>query len=193
MNAGLNPAWYKEKIISRFPPRRDILAVYGFIVFVVYSWTMLSSAWKFPSWMLFLDTGQILSVYAYSFVFDFIESVLILFALLVIAAILPARFWKTNFVSNGVLAIVIIIASLLFHTYFSFIKGDLIEFISTQKFWLVGTVFLAIVAVWVLSRIPWLRVVLQSAADHCLIFLYVYPALTLICLVVVIARNFVGF
>ena len=189
----LAPESYKEKIITRFPSRRDVLAVYGFVVFVVYSWTMLSSLWKLPSWLYSLDAGQIVSVYAYSFVFDFIESVLILLPLLFIAVILPAQFWKINFVANGVLIVVILIASLTAHVYFYFINGTPIAFVSTQKVWLAITALIAIIALWALHKTAWLRNGLRGLADSSLIFLYIYPTLTVVSFFIVAARNLMRF
>ena len=185
----LDPAWYKEKITSRLPSRREVLAIYGFVVFVVYSWTVLSSLWKFPSWLFFLDPLQILSVYAYSFTFDFIESILILSSLLVVTMIVPARLWKANFVSNGVLVTAIFIISLLCHSYYYFINGSPTEFISTQKAGLAMTIVITAITIWISFKISWFRRSLEGLANRCLVFLYIYPVLTIISFCVVITRN----
>ena len=56
------------KLISeRMPDLKNILAVYAFIVTLVYSWTLFTSFYKLPSWLFYLSIGQILSVYAYAF------------------------------------------------------------------------------------------------------------------------------
>ena len=63
---------------GRLPDSKSILGVYAIIVTLVYSWTLFTSFYKLPSWMFYLTISQILSVYAYSFSIDLLESIIAL-------------------------------------------------------------------------------------------------------------------
>jgi len=104
--------WMKN-FRTRLPDRRSIIGVYAAAVFLVYGWTLLASFWKVPSWMFFLKVGEILSVYAYSFVIDLAESILLLFTMLLIGILLPKNWWNDQFTSKGIVWISVLLGSIL--------------------------------------------------------------------------------
>ena len=50
-------------IKSKIPNRKEVVAVLGVAIFLVYTWTMYVSFWKLPSWLLFLDFRESMKKY----------------------------------------------------------------------------------------------------------------------------------
>src|SRR5258706_1416168 len=69
---------------GRLPDFQSILGLYAIITFAVYSWTIFISFYKLPSWVFYLTIPQIVSVYAYAFTANLIESFIVLMCLLIL-------------------------------------------------------------------------------------------------------------
>ena len=177
-----------DKLFARLPERRSILGVYATAVFLAYGWTLLASFWKVPSWMFFMRISDILSVYAYSFVIDFAESLLLLGMMLLAGVLLPKRWWNAQFTSKGVLWILVLTGSMMLRLYTNRSPDRWESFVSEQGMWWGYTLLLALALSFLVSRIPLLRRGLESLADRLVAFLYIYLPLTVIAIVVVFAR-----
>jgi hypothetical protein len=177
-----------DKLFARLPERRSILGVYATAVFLAYGWTLLASFWKVPSWMFFMRISDILSVYAYSFVIDFAESLLLLGMVLLAGVLLPKRWWNAQFTSKGVLWILVLTGSMMLRLYTNRSPDRWESFVSEQGMWWGYTLLLALALSFLVSRIPLLRRGLESLADRLVAFLYIYLPLTVIAIVVVFAR-----
>ena len=79
----------KRYIVAHFPDQNSIITVYAVCVVFVYSWTLVVSFWKIPSWLYYLGLGDILSIYAYSMSVNFIESAILLGTVLGLSMFLP--------------------------------------------------------------------------------------------------------
>src|SRR6266498_944303 len=87
----------KEKI----PPPHEISSLYATIVFLVYGWTSLAFFWKVPSWLYFLNLGEIVSILAYVLSSTLLESLIILLLFLLASLVLPASWLRNKFVVRG--------------------------------------------------------------------------------------------
>ena len=183
---GSNPLNF---IANRLPNRQNILRVYAMSVLLTYSWTMLVSFWKLPSWLYFLSVGGIFSIYAYSFLVNFIESILLTFFVLFLAAIFPARWWKDGFVVKSITVFCILIASILLRLRIYRLEEFRIAFFESQFAWWICTVALAILSGWVLSHFKWLTNLIESFSDQVIVFLYIYLPLSAVSLIVIFHRN----
>src|SRR5512146_2034650 len=67
----------------------QVIPVYGMIAIVLYSWTLMRFFWKLPSWLYFLNGGEILGSLAYLLVINFLESLVFLCGPLFLAFVLP--------------------------------------------------------------------------------------------------------
>jgi hypothetical protein len=159
-------------------------------MFLVYSWTLYTSFWKLPSWLFFLQIGEIISIYAYAFVLNFVESILLLLIALVPAVLLPRRWWTEAFIPKGFVLILILLASALLHISLYRTPDTRAILISSQFIWWVFTSLLASILTWLAGRVQWVSSGLESMADRFLIFLYIYLPLTAIGLLIVLARIF---
>ena len=175
---------------SRIPDKRNIVTVFAVAMFLVYTWTLFTSFWKLPSWLFFLQFGEILSIYAYAFVVDFIESSLLLFIVLLPAVLLPRRWWTERFVSRGFAVILIILGSAVLHISLYRTPDTRPLFVSGQLSWWIVTFVLALLLTWSAGSVAWLRRGLENLSDRFVVFLYLYAPLTALALFVVLARIF---
>ena len=178
-----------NKILARLPERQSVVSVYGVAVFIVYSWTVLTSFWKIPSWLFFLKISEVLAMYAYSFVVNFVESILLLTLVLLVGVILPARWWRNRFIANSMIWILVLMGSLMLRLYLYRAPSDWETFLYGQWEWLGYTALLALLLNLFVSRLAWLQKGLETLAERLSIFLYIYLPLTAISFVVVVARN----
>ena len=173
---------------SRWPDSRSILNVFAVAVVIIYGWTLYASFWKVPSWSFFLRLDEIFSIYAYAFTFNLIESLLLLLGCLSLSLILPAQWWKEKFLSRSVTLIVIFMGSIMLHLLHYRYPDLRIEFVHSQKMWWSVTCALIILLVWLTPKITWWRTLLNTIADRCLVFLYIFLPLSVLSVLVVIGR-----
>jgi hypothetical protein len=176
-------------ILNRLPDRISFVNVYAVVVTISFSWTMVNSFWLVPSWLYYLNVGQVASLYAYLFVFGFAESVLLMVGCLLIALILPAAWWKEKFIPRSTAAVIVVMGS-LFLSAFQFRDPEVREqFVAAQPIWWLVTFAVAFAFAWLAGRARWLGRVLENIADRCVILLFIYMPLTALSILVVLARN----
>lgn len=175
---------------QRLPDKRNIVTVLAVAMFLVYTWTLYTSFWKLPSWLFFLQLGEILSIYAYAFVVNFVESILLLLIVLLPGFLLPRRWWTDTFISRASALILIILGSALLHISLYRTPDTRPTFVNGQLSWWIWTLFIAIILTWTAGRIKWIRAGLESAADRFVVFLFVYLPLTVLAFLVVLVRIF---
>lgn len=177
-----------NKLMARLPDRRSIIGVYATASFLVYGWTMLASFWKVPSWLFYLKIGEILSIYAYSFVIDFAESLLLLFVTVLAGMLLPNRWWNAQFASKGILWISVLMGSIMLRLYTNRTPDDWESFVYNQWTWWGFTFLLGILLSYLSSHVDWLRAGLENLGDRLVAFLYIYLPLTVVSIIVVFIR-----
>ncbi len=178
-------------LATRIPDKRNIVTVYAVAMFLVYTWTLFTSFWKLPSWLFFLEFGEIVSIYAYAFLVNFMESILLLFPVLLASIVLPRHWWADTFIPKGFVLILVILVSALMHLTLYRTPDTREAFLSSQSGWWAGTSLIAVFLTWIAGRINWIRHGLESMADRFVVFLYLYLPLTAFALLIVLVRIFV--
>jgi hypothetical protein len=177
-----------NRLRSRFPNKQSIVAIFATAAFIVYGWTIYSSFWKIPSWLFYLRLSEIFSVYAYSFLVNFLESILLTLGVIFLGFLLSGNLWKDGFISAGVVTLIVLVGSALIHMRL-YENPDLrVEFIRSQLRWWAGTVFIAFVGSFICVRVLWLKNLLENLADRFVVFLYIYIPLTLLAFGIVLVR-----
>ena len=92
---------------QRLVTKGDAITTFAMIVFVIHIWSIYNLLVEVPAWILRLSTWELVGVVSYTLVFAFVESLIILFVFVLIAAILPERFFRQKFVSISVIFIVL--------------------------------------------------------------------------------------
>jgi len=175
---------------ERLPDRKSVWGVYAVIVFLVYSWTLVTSFYKLPSWMFYLTIDQILSIYAYSFSLNLLESIFLLVGVLFLhfTIFLPLKN-KDEFQARSILAVLIVLISsmlrlVLFQTY-----EDIDAFLSSELLWWAITLSVGILVAVLAPKNAWIKNILGGIAERAAVFFYIYLPLSFISIVVVIVRN----
>ena len=172
------------------PEKRNIVTVLAVAMFLVYTWTLFTSFWKLPSWLFFLQVGEILSIYAYAFVVNFVESILLLLLVLAPAVLLPRPLWTDTFISKALTLILILLGSATLHISLYRTPDTRPIFVHGQLLWWVVTLLLALLLTWMAGRVNWIRTGLENIADRFVVFIYIYLPLTALAFIVVVARIF---
>ena len=76
---------------ERLPSKKDILYVYGGVVFVIYSWAIRGFLYQLSSLRLYHTFGEILATFSYLMAFALIEILIIMSGLIMSGFILPQK------------------------------------------------------------------------------------------------------
>src|SRR5512138_242629 len=90
-----------DALRQRLPGWSQIIPVYGVIALILYTWTLMWFFWKLPSWLYFLNWGEIGASLAYLLVTNLAESLAVLCGPLLLALALPRAWFRDVFVARG--------------------------------------------------------------------------------------------
>ena len=140
-----------------------------------------------PSWALAMDTWTLAGTIAYTQAFALIESMLVLGMMVLVAVILPEKWYRERFVAQSSVAILFAaIASVLAHFY-----GQDWGMWNARGFvtWL-GILFcLILLASLLVSRFERLRRGIEALAERLLVLASVYIFIGVVSLILVLIRN----
>jgi hypothetical protein len=174
-------------IFKRIPAWGQVAPVYAVIVLMVYTWTSLWFFWKLPSWLFFLNSGEIVIAFAYALATNLVESLAVLCAPLILSMTLPKEWFYDRFVARGA---ALAISGLGYMMYIAFQFKTNADYPSlTLKAWsLALAVGIILLIVYMAGRLSFFRKLFEFLADRAIIFLYISLPLSLISLVVIIIR-----
>jgi len=156
-------------------------------VLMIYTWTSVWFFWKVPSWLFFLNAGEIGIAFAYALATNLVESLAILCGPLALSLILPKEWFLDRFVARGA-ALVLSGLGYMMYLAFQFKTKDDYPSI-TLKAWSVAlAIVIMVVIVYLAGRLSLFRKIMEVLADRAIIFLYISLPLSLISLVIVLIR-----
>lgn len=160
---------------------------------MTYSWAILLFFYELPRWLLFLSSSEIMVVFAYAMALAFLDSLACLASVLV-----PGLFFYKRVLQNAFVAVMgamglsgyVWVGVLRFLHLRSLASGTnwLAESFPTWLVLALGTTLLAGMAA---HRYAPLRKGVVSIAEKAQVFLYLYLPASLICILVVIFRNWI--
>jgi hypothetical protein len=135
-------------------------------------------------------TRDILILSTYVFAFALLESLIVLGGMVVMALLLPARYFKDKFVAQGgILAVLASLAAYLIHPKLGdAIPLRLLYLAQIPIIALAGTIILIFLLSFFFDRLPGLTRVVNAFAEGMTIFTYFYLPLGLLSLFVVLLR-----
>jgi hypothetical protein len=171
----------KEKI----PSPHEISRLYAMIVFIVYGWTSVAFFWKVPSWLYFLDLGEIAAILAYILSSALLESVILLLLFVLASQALPSSWLRDKYVLRSS----IIFCTLTFWVV-SLNLSSLIELPTTRDFLTlaIGFPLTAGLGIVLADRIPRLQRFLDYISNQLTVFLYLWLPLSLAGILILIIR-----
>ncbi len=173
---------------SRFPSFEQILPVYAVIVLMVYGWTIISFFWKLPSWMFFLNAGEILLNLIYSLSTNFIESIVVLCIPILISFTLPRKWFLDAFVARSA---AFLLPGLGYMMYIAYQFRAKMPYPSINLKWWSLSLFVLILAllIFLAGRVKSFKKILEFIADRATIFVYIAAPISIISLVMLIIIN----
>ena len=172
------------RLKQRFPPWNEILAVYAFIVFAVFSWDIYTFLYYVPSRLLNVGLGGILILFFFQMAFALLESLLVCALMLLLCFLLPGRWLRDSFGTSGFL-ITVAGASL------SLLSVRFTSYPLPPAFWAViaACVIVLLASIIILNKFPKIQKGLLSFVKRFGIFTYIYVPLGAIGILIFIARN----
>jgi hypothetical protein len=79
--------------------------MFSFCVVLVFAWSIRNLLRAVPAYLLRLDPWEMVGFVAYTQAFALLESVAFLLVLLLLAVVLPARFFRDRFVAQGTMLV----------------------------------------------------------------------------------------
>jgi hypothetical protein len=174
-------------MLNKLPKPQVILQVYAVIAFMLSAWTITAFLWKLSAWLLFLNIGEIFTIFSYALMTNLLESILLLLLLLAISSLLPARFLRDDFVVRGTILSIGLIGSLMAYLglYIHLGLENTVALFAGPFVVLSLMVFLLGFS----SRFHWLRSATTWISDHLIVFLFILVPLFVVLSAYVIVRN----
>lgn len=172
---------------NRFPKLQEIILVYAVNVVILYTFSLWFSFQDFSrNWILYLDIEDILGVFAYIIIGAFIETLLIIGFLIFVYFLFPPSIAQGRFVLYGtILTISFLLALMLRDETLVGISHILKNNNMVFTLFIASALTLSLVA----ERIKIARSTIETFADRCVIFLYIYLPLSLLAVVIIAIRN----
>ncbi len=176
-----------KSLKERLPTIQQVLAIYGIISLLISGWTLIVFFWRLPSWEYILTFGEISTIFAYSMSVNLLESLVVLFPLLLLSIVLPKSWFRDSFLSE---AFLLVILGLIYTMYIAMHISSRNNDYPTQLVRLIPVIgSLIVVLTLLIGRIPLVRKLTENLADRFSIFSYVFLPISLISLLIVIVRN----
>ena len=172
-------------IKKRLPASQEIQSVFGFLVFVIFTWSIRGFLYKLSSFMLYYGVGKIIGVLAYMMSFSLMESAIVFLILLAMAVMLPGKWFRDGFSwKAGLIIFALSIGSILLQ--------DSITFrLPSVRILAVGSliVILSLAGLWLLClKYQRIRKAVELIMENFSIFMYIYVPLGILSALVVFVR-----
>jgi len=172
-------------ISNRLPKPAQIAALYALIVFAIYSWTLLWFFYRLPSWFFYLSIGEILTNLAYSLATNFFESAVVMAIPVLLAIILPKKWFFDLFVARGA---VLLLPGLGYMMYVAFQFRTKLDYPSAVLNWYPIVLAVIILLAFLVGRVGFLCRAIETLGDHAIVFLYLSIPASLVSIVVILFR-----
>lgn len=179
----------KEMIMNftkRIPSLTQLAPVYAVAMTMIYSWSLLRFSWRLPSFLKYSTNGEIGVIFAYLMVVNLLESLVVVFAPVILSVILPQKWFHDRFVTKGVLLVSMGLG------YLIYIAEKIVPempFPYTLIKWSPVFFLLILLLVLLLGQIKFLQRIVDDISDRFVVFLYVSIPVSAISLMVVLIRN----
>lgn len=175
-------------IRSKLPDSAAILPVYSVVAVPIFGWTFTSWLWKLPSWLNFLTAVELMGIFSYAMLTALVESLLIFGLLLLLCLILPSKSFRDQFAVRGTwLALslaVCVLGNGAWRGLMRFTYADI-----PLSLWSLVGLLIIIVLTLSASKIQFMTRAALWISDRLTVFLFILIPISILSLVVVIARN----
>jgi hypothetical protein len=186
-------ATFKERIESKLPSRQEVLPVLSVIVFIVFTWSLYRMFFQVPSLLFYMRVWDVLVISAYVLAFALFESMVVLGVLVIFSLVIPAKYFKDNFVAQGSTVVLTISmgAVALQRKMNIMYKLDGWELILYPFIILAAIVFVIFAASYIYDRFKILPRIINTVAERMIVFVLLYVPLSVLGLLLVFVRNII--
>lgn len=174
---------------ERLPHRREILYVFGGVVFLIYSWAIRGFLYQLSSLRLYYTLGDIFGVFSYLMAFALAESLVIMIGLILIGSILPGKWFRRGFAYKGFIAILVVGIAMIYLDRYLFSLDHAMPPIKMIYLYLGITITLIVSLILLVQNFHQLQKLLLAVEERFQIFIYIYIPLGILGLIVVVLRN----
>jgi len=174
---------------GRLPHQKEILYVFGGVVFAIYTWAIRGFLYQLSSLRLYHTLGEIFAIFSYLMAFALIESLIVMSGLVLVGFTLPRKWFREGFAYKGFITTLVAGIAMITLQYYLF---SLNYEIPPMKVIYLGfgiTTILLISLIWVFQNRPQLQKFLLAVQERLQIFIYFYVPLGIVGLAVVAFRN----
>lgn len=174
---------------ERLPHRREILYVFGGVVFLIYSWAIRGFLYQLSSLRLYHTVGDIFGVFSYLMAFALLESLVIMGLLILIGLILPGKWFREGFAYKGFITTIVAGMAMVILHYYLFLLNYALP--SMNRIYLGAAISIILLVAFILlfQSMPKLQTYLLLIQERLQIFIYFYIPLGFLGLAVVLLRN----
>ncbi len=176
-------------LLKRLPKPDQLFPVYATGVVLIYSWSLLWFFWKIPSWLFYLQFGEILTSFAYILATNFLESLLVVAVPVLVGLILPRKWFLEAFIARGVTLVASALVYIMYIDYRFPAKDAPPEHLLTVR--TPQVLVVTLVLVFLAGRLPFLRRLIETLAERATVFLFFSIPVSLIAVLVVLVRNLI--
>lgn len=169
---------------GRLPASNEMLLVLSTAAFLVFTWSVRALFFNVPAFLLSYTVGEILIIAAYMLAFALLETLLMTLLLIVVAALLPARWFKEGF-SYKASFLLIAFGVISIHLQFVMTNQPKVDFLLLA---LARALALWLILVLLTHFVSSIRKVVMDILDRLTIFSYLYLPLGALSLLVVTFR-----
>ena len=161
--------------------------VFAVCVLPVYSWSILHVLRELPAWILYMTTWDLSGVIAYILAFALFESLLVLLCAIVLAYILPGRFFRKRFVANSTL-LILLTSGWAIAAHFN---DQAISLWGPRDFLFWFGIYIASIGFFyvMLLRYKPIERAMNALADRLTVLLYLYTPLSILGVIILLVRN----
>ncbi|MBI3153687.1 MAG: hypothetical protein HYZ21_16275 [Chloroflexi bacterium] len=173
-------------LLKRFPKRDQTISVYAVGVAILFSWAIITTFnVVINQWGLYLDITEIFGLFAYIMAGAFVESLLLIASLLLFGFILPQKLFLDKFVLRGTILTITFLGSIMY-LYAQTTTFEVLANINTWGiFFAICTVILLLLG----EVSQFVARVVETMADRCIVFLYIYLPASFISYIIIFVRN----
>jgi hypothetical protein len=172
--------------LNRFPLRADSRLVFGGCAFIVHVWAILNLLDMLPAWMLRLTAYELAGASSYTLAFALLESLIVWAVLVALAVVLPGRWLRQDFLTQGGLLLLVttLWAIVTHYSYELLVKNPLLLSVLAVAYLLTLLAFS-----WLGRRYRWIESTLRAALSRIEVLSFVYIFIDVLGVFVIIVRN----
>jgi len=174
-----------RRLGNKIPSLHEIAPVYAVTTTIVYGWTAYWSLNELPAWLNYLRLSEIINLFYYFLMVNFLESIFVSLFIVMTCVLLPPNWLLSEFVYRGT-ALSVFITSYLAAMIVR--RSQIMVFSANMVRWFPLVFTIAFIAILLAGRISVLKYWVEELADRATVFLYFTIPISIMAIVIILFR-----